>query len=464
VLLRPFLQPGDRRGPRICEHVLALSEPEVRTVWARVELQFAHRHPGFHDILKHRCDQVRRHVHIDAAISEERALLIGSYFSHEYSVEAAALFNPSIVPHPDQSDVPAGALRFVLSLRATGEGHVSSLTFRSGMLDERGAVEVEPSSPFCLGPTRVTRAPFEKDLFERKLQAHGLAGAFGGDVLDGLAGSFTLDELRTETKRVVRKRSLAGAAKVSARQTLVLARSNYEVAFPDGSRLSERVLFPVTPSQSNGIEDARFVLFEEEGGGRTYYATYTAYDGRSIQPQLLETNDFVRFRFVALHGPAVKNKGMALFPRKIRGRYVMLGRQDYENIHLMFSDHVHFWRTQRAILRPRFPWELVQLGNCGSPIETRAGWLVLSHGVGPMRRYCIGAFLLDLDDPTKVIGRLREPLLEPEEAEREGYVPNVVYSCGSLVHGGRLILPYAMSDSATTFASVSVDDLLAAMR
>ena len=242
-----------------------------------------------------------------------------------------------------------------------------------------------------------------------------------------------------------------------------MAQSNYEVQFDADSSLSERVLFPVTPSQSNGIEDARFVRFQDDDGAHTYYATYTAYDGKLILPQFIETPDFLRFRFVTLNGPAVQNKGMALFPRKIQGRYVMLARQDYENIYVMFSDHLHFWHDTHLVLKPAFPWEFIQLGNCGSPIETEAGWLVLSHGVGPMRKYCIGAFLLDLDDPTKVLGRLPEPLIKPNETEREGYVPNVVYSCGSLLHGRRLIIPYAMSDYATTFATLSLDELLAAM-
>ena len=249
----------------------------------------------------------------------------------------------------------------------------------------------------------------------------------------------------------------------SADKITSLAQSNYEVQFPPDSRLSERVLFPSTPSQSNGIEDARFVQFHNEDGTKTYYATYTAYDGRFILPQFIETQDFIHFKFVTLNGPAVQNKGMALFPRKINGLYAMLGRQDYENLYIMFSDHLHFWHTTQMLLKPASPWEFIQLGNCGSPIETEAGWLVISHGVGPMRKYCIGAFLLDRNDPTKVIGRTREPLIQPDEQEREGYVPNVVYSCGSLVHQGQLVIPYAMSDYATTFATMPLKEVLAVM-
>jgi len=243
----------------------------------------------------------------------------------------------------------------------------------------------------------------------------------------------------------------------------MLARSNFEVQFRPGQQLSERILFPATPSQRNGIEDARFVCFHHEDGSHIYYATFTAFDGKVVIPELVETSDFLRFRFITLNGPAAKNKGMALFPRKIDGCFAMLSRQDNENIYLMYSDNVHFWNERKLLLQPKFPWELVQLGNCGSPMETDAGWLVLSHGVGPMRKYCIGAFLLDREDPSIVIGRLREPLLSPNGNEREGYVPNVVYTCGALVHNGRLIVPYGLADHATGFATVPLDAVLGAM-
>jgi predicted GH43/DUF377 family glycosyl hydrolase len=290
-------------------------------------------------------------------------------------------------------------------------------------------------------------------------------GDFNREVLDALPDEFTMEQLRASIGHTEKQlpEGEQETTKTIARETLMLARSNYEVQFTADSRLSERVLFPVTPSQSNGIEDARFVLFRHDDGTTTYYATYTAYDGKMILPQFLETADFLRFKFITLNGPAVENKGMALFPRKINGQYAMLGRQDAENIYVMFSDHLHFWHTMQLILEPTFPWEFIQLGNCGSPIETDAGWLVISHGVGPMRKYCIGAFLLDLNDPTKVIGRLPEPLIKPASNERDGYVPNVVYSCGSLVHGGQLIIPYGMSDYATTFATIPLNQVLATM-
>jgi predicted GH43/DUF377 family glycosyl hydrolase len=275
---------------------------------------------------------------------------------------------------------------------------------------------------------------------------------------------FTLEELRLSLLNIAKQLRARGEERqAAARKILTLAQSNYEVRFGADSRLSERVLFPASPSQSNGIEDARFVHFQNDDGTRMYYATYTAYDGKLVLPQFIETPDFLHFKFTTLNGPAVRNKGMALFPRKINGHYAMLGRQDSENLYLMFSDHLHFWHTTVPLLKPKFSWEFVQVGNCGSPIETEAGWLVLSHGVGPMRKYCIGAFLLDRDDPSKVIGRLREPLIKPDENEREGYVPNIVYSCGSLVHKGQLVIPYAMSDYASTFATLPLAGVLAAM-
>lgn len=464
VLLRPFLRTNDARALRICAEVMALPERSVRALWERVRAEFGDRHTEIDRFLQERFDRLRPCLRTTQKPSRQRQLLLGSYFSHEYSLEAAALFNPSMVPHPDQSHLPEGALRFVLSLRATGEGHLSSITFREGILGARNALKILPATRYCIEPAQVPNPAYEKTLFERKLGELGVEGGFSRRVLSDLPDPFTLGELRTSIRRASRKLSARREETAdTARKVALLAQSNYEVRFRPASRLSERVLFPSTPSQSNGIEDARFVQFRNEDGTRTYYATYTAYDGRMILPQFIATPDFLHFKFITLNGPAVKNKGLALFPRKIHGRFAMLGRQDLENIFVMFSDHLHFWHSAQILLRPKFPWEFVQLGNCGSPIETDAGWLVLSHGVGAMRKYCIGAFLLDRDDPSRVIGRLRRPLIEPNTNEREGYVPNVVYSCGSLVHAGQLIVPYAMSDSATTFATLPLDEVLAAM-
>ena len=464
VLLRPFLQPADPRAGRICAQVMALSETEFRGLCQQVRMEFGDRHAKIERFLKNRFQQIEPYLPAERELSEERQLLLGSFFTHEYSLEAAALFNPSIVPHPDQSELPPGALRFILSLRATGEGHISSVTFRTGILDAENGISINPPTRYCLEPQQVPNASYENSLFERKLQELGLVGDLSRQVLQALGSSFTLDDLRACLDRTVHEfRARDQEADATARKILVLAQSNYEVQFPQDSRLSERVLFPVAPYQSNGIEDARFVRFQHEDGNQTYYATYTAYDGKMILPQFIETQDFRHFKFITLNGPAVQNKGMALFPRKIKNLYAMLSRQDYENIYVMFSDHLHFWHATQLVLKPAFAWEFIQLGNCGSPIETEAGWLVLSHGVGPMRKYCIGAFLLDLHDPTRLIGRLREPLITPNENEREGYVPNVVYSCGCLLHGRQLIIPYAMSEYATSFATLSVDDVLSAM-
>ena len=465
VLLRPFHAMSDQRAMTICTQVMALPEGEVHTLLEQLSDEFNERHRKIREFFRRRFEEVQPYLLAGQQPSEERALLLGAYFSREYSLEAAASFNPSIVPHPDQSEVPPGSLRFVLSLRATGEGHISSITFRTGVLDANANITIDVASRYSLEPALVPNATTEKHVFERKLEALGLAGGFSRQVLKGLGKSFTLDELRTSLSLALKQlRVQSRETEAVARKILILAQSNYEVRFEPDSGLSERVLFPTTPSQSNGIEDARFVLFQHEEGRRTYYATYTAYGGRRIQPQFLETPDFLHFKFITLSGPAVQNKGMALFPRKIEGLYAMLGRQDNENIYVMFSDHLHFWSTTQLVLKSVFPWEFIQLGNCGSPIETDAGWLVLSHGVGAMRKYCIGAFLLDLDDPAKVIGRLREPLITPNEHEREGYVPNVVYSCGALLHGRQLIIPYGMSDYATTFATVSLDEVLGAMQ
>lgn len=465
VLLRPF-SPGDtERLARIMERILAIPEDHVAPLLDEISVEFSKRHQQIHDHFLDRFHQVHSVLFGEEGLSRERKLLIGAYFLAEYSLESAALFNPSIVPHPDQTDLPAGAIRFVLSLRATGEGHISSVTFREGIIHSDLQIEISPATGFLTEPRQVPNPVYEKPLFERKLAELGLAGASVRRIMGRLGESFTLEELRAslqaEQFRLPDGNSLEDQN--MAQGIWMLARSNYEVEFRPEQQISERILFPATPSQRNGIEDARFVYFHDGEGSPLYYATFTAFDGRVVVPELVETADFLHFRFRTLNGPAAENKGMAIFPRKIDGRYAMLSRQDNENIYLMYSDNIHFWNERRALLTPAFPWELVQLGNCGSPIETDAGWLVLSHGVGPMRKYCIGAFLLDRKDPGKVIGRLREPLIKANENEREGYVPNVVYTCGALLHAGHLVIPYGLADHATGFATVEVQEVLDAM-
>jgi len=464
VLMRPFRPTTDDISRRIIARVMALPEEDVVRLVSQVLGEFSNRHERVEDIFRKRFEQVNIYLEPGALPSPERQMLIGAYFTHEYSPESAALFNPSIVPHPDQSALPKGALRFILSLRATGEGHISSITFRVGVISAQRRITLTPPVPFVTEPERVPNVAYVKGLFAHKLEEAGVQNDFCRRVLDKLHEDFTLKELHAVLLASGLTADTSDATAIrAARGILLLAESNYEVNFAPDSHVSQRVLFPSAPSQSNGIEDARFVRFQNDDGSFTYYATYTAYDGKITLPQLLETADFLHFKFSTLNGPAVQNKGMALFPRKINGQYAMLSRQDDENILLMFSDNIHFWQMPRLLLPPAQPWEFIKIGNCGSPIETEAGWLVLSHGVGAMRKYCLGAFLLDLNDPSRVVGRLREPLLSPNEAEREGYVPNVVYTCGALLHGRELIIPYAMSDSATSFATVPLDELLAAM-
>jgi predicted GH43/DUF377 family glycosyl hydrolase len=352
-----------------------------------------------------------------------------------------------------------------MSLRATGEGHISSIEFRSGRIAGDGFITLDPVSRFVTAPDILPNPRYLKKSFLTKLHEMCAESEYSSQVMSPLNEWFTLSELR---------KSIAGVHEKIQPNTLELTRtfdriqwladSNYEVRFPPNLSLSERIIFPVSANESNGIEDARFVRFTEDDGSVMYYATYTAYNGRSILPQLIETHDFVNFRILTLNGSAVQNKGMALFPRKVHGNYLMISRQDDENLFLMRSENPHHWNDPELLMRPAEMWESVKIGNCGSPIETEAGWLLITHGVGPMRKYCIGAALLDIDDPTRVIGRLRQPLIAPEGNEREGYVPNVVYSCGSLLHGRRLILPYAMSDKASAMVSVSLDALLRRLR
>ncbi|MCE0499479.1 MAG: glycoside hydrolase family 130 protein [Methylacidiphilales bacterium] len=464
VLFRPFNPVGEERPLRLIARILLLPEEEVVDLLAQVMTEFKTRHQRLRDYFLMRYEFVRGLLPTDQPLSEDRKLLIGAYFTHEYSLEAAALFNPSIVPHPDQTGIPAGTLRFVLSLRATGEGHISSIIFRTGTIDGQGKIQVDTPSRFVTTPDHIPPTSYNKGIFWHQLQEMGLVDSIVETILKTVQDSFTVEELSQEIfylRRNAQHRNTEFDR--TASRLLNLAKSNYEVVYLPEQPLTERVIFPNAPSESNGIEDARFVRFVEEDGVATYVATYTAYDGRVTIPQLLETCDFLRFRICTLNGPEVQNKGMALFPRRIRGQFVMLSRQDGENLYLMYSDDLHFWHTKVPLLKPTYSWEYLQIGNCGSPIETEAGWLVISHGVGPMRKYSIGAFLLDLEDPSRVIGRLTHPLLSPDESEREGYVPNVVYSCGSLVHAGLLILPYAMSDTASSFATVPLADLLKAM-
>jgi len=464
VVLRPFQPPGDDRVLRVIARVSTLSENEVDVQLANVLKEFHGRHQKPKRFFKARFHELRHYRLTDSPLSENRQLLLGAYFTQEYALESAALFNPSLVRHPDQTGLPQGSLRFAMSLRAVGEGHISSIVFRSGTISGDLQITIDAPVRFVTTPRYVPDSSYENDLFRRKLIELGLGCAFTYDVLAELPAEFTLGQLETQLRAsLLEYRSHHEEFAPLVEQVVMLAKSNYEIQYTPDHDLSERLVFPFSPTETNGIEDARFVLFKDDDGRRRYYATYSAYDGRMVLPQLLETEDFLRFRMHTLNGPAVSNKGMALFPRKINGHYAMLGRQDGEHLYLMYSDMLYFWHTSELIIKPTNPWEFVQMGNCGSPIETDSGWLLLTHGVGAMRKYCIGAMLLDLDDPSKIISRLHEPLITPNEIEREGYVPNVVYTCGALVHQDHLVIPYAMSDYATTFATIELKELLSYM-
>ena len=472
VLLRPFLPTlvvkpssptvANGRMLNVFLRVLLINEAAVESKLEEVMAEFHGRHVDIRAIFLDRFKTMEPHLPVDRPLSESRKMLLGSYFINEYSLESSALFNPSIVPAPDQEGVGPGELRCVLSLRATGEGHISSITFRSVVVGKDGNVHLEPVSRYVHSPKPRAAIAYDLTIFCRKLREMGVSEDEINSATQDLSESFCLEDLVKKAAHLRRDSAPVGLQQAVER-AIMLAEANYAVRFPEGLTMCEKVLFPYSPAESNGIEDARFVCFTGDDGSVMYYATYTAYNGSVVFPQMVETRDFCSFNICTLNGPAIRNKGLALFPRKINGRYAMLGRQDGENIHIMYSEHPHFWHDSKVIMRPAEPWEFIQLGNCGSPIETEAGWLVITHGVGPMRKYCLGAALLDLNDPSRVIGRLGEPLLGPEEDEREGYVPNVVYSCGALIHAGRLVLPYAVSDTATRFASVDSNELLRAL-
>lgn len=464
VLARPFVQGEATRIKETIRRVLSLKESVAAAELRRVIEGFGSRHKGIERIFKSHYDLVAGEIPCDARVSSDRRLLIGAYFTLEYSLESVALFNPSIVPHPDQSGLRVDELRFVMSLRACGEGHISSIAFRCGLIDADGNITLDAVTPYAISGKVVDNKVYEKHPFFLKLIEMGAYDECAQSVLDRLNKTFTLSVLQGAIERLREENGSNPHFKETAQKMLWLAHSNYSLYFPDDADLSERVIFPVTEHESRGIEDARFVQFREEDGKTTYYATYTAYNGFTILPQIMETDDFAGFKIITLNGQCVQNKGMALFPRRIAGQYNMLSRLDGEHLYLMNSDNPHFWNEAKQLKWKRRPWEIVQVGNCGSPIETEAGWLVLTHGVGPMREYCMGAILLDLNKPSKVIGSLAEPLIVPAEDERDGYVPNVVYSCGGLVHRDNLIIPYAVADTWSSVAVLPLAELLGRLK
>ncbi|MGI9302957.1 MAG: glycoside hydrolase family 130 protein [Gammaproteobacteria bacterium] len=464
VITRPHI-PGDKaRTEVLIDRVSKLSEKDVHNLLDAVFQDFSGRHRNFREALERNFNRITEFVPERISLSSEHQLLLGAYVTAEYSVESAALFNPSVVPHPDQKGVDKASQRFVMSFRATGEGHVSSIEFRSGIVDSNHDIYFDPVSRYVATPEIHTDPVYHRLHFRRKLEEMGARDRVMNRLLEELSETFTFGELETQIRNLRSTKFRLEDKNHAIDTALWLARSNYEVIFRPDVQISERVIFPVTDNESRGIEDARFVRFVDEDGSVTYYATYTAYNGFDMLPQILETTDFLRFKIHTLSGKAVQNKGMALFPRKVNGNFVMLSRQDGVNNYIMFSDSLRFWNEAQLLQEPAHPLEYVQVGNCGSPVETSAGWLTFFHGVGPMRRYSIWAELLDLHDPSQVIGRLDEPILTPDEHERDGYVPNVVYSCGNMMHGDTLIIPYGIADQRCRVATVSILELLSRLK
>ena len=443
---------GRSRASGVLGRILALPEDEVGATLRRVLARYTGRHRDLPGVLRAHYAQIAHRVPDGADLSEQRRDLIGAWFSHEFAVEAAALFNPSIVAHPDQTGLEPGQCRFVLSLRAVGEGHLSAVEFRTGVVGPGQQLRVDDPGPH-VETGRIVPSHHDRELFAALLAAQDVDRESAAFVIAGLPRRFDDEQLETALAALAAQRLTRPTADRTGELARRLAAGTYEVEFPAASGLAERVLWPHGPAESRGMEDARFVWIEDDG---SYRATYTAFDGQDIAPQLIETADFRRFRISPLAGPAARNKGMALFPRRVGGRYVALSRWDRENNAVCTSADGRQWGEPRTLQVPSRPWSLTQTGNCGSPVETDAGWVVLTHGVGPMREYVIGALLLDLQDPSRVLGALREPLLVPAEDERDGYVPNVVYSCGAMRVGDQLVLPYGCSDAAVRFAFVDL--------
>ncbi len=462
TLIRPFVPGSSSQVDHILFRIFSLGQAErheiLTHIYDRIDIPYRllktilHRH---YEIIKHR-------IPSNMEISEEQQEFIGAYFTQQYALESTALFNPSIVPHPVQDK--EGVTKFIMSLRALGEGHISSIIFMEGEVDSMFHVTLYPNSPVICEPHRTSHL-YEKELFMKSSNELGIYSELNQTVFDQLPDHFTLEQLEQACNKV--RNSNVSIHKTELENSLnnirMLALSNFTLTFSTDN-ISERAIYPASPSQSNGLEDARFVQFTEDDNSVRYYATFTAYDGKTVMPEMLETSDFKEFRISTLNGPAAKNKGMALFPRRINGLYMMLGRQDNESLYVMASDNPYFWYDYHPLLKPTYEWEFIQIGTCSSPIEIEEGWLVITHGVGAIRSYALGAMLLDKNDPRHVIGRLKEPLLAPTKEERFGYVPNVFYTCGAMAIGRTLVLPYAIGDVMTTIALVSIDDIVNQMK
>ena len=501
-----FLYLNDERSADIIRKVLAMPEKEVNSAMSQLLRGYSRRHRNISRIFeKHfaKLAPIFDKIEVNEEdLSPTQKSLIGSYFTMEYSIESAAFFNPSVVEDPDQSEIRADEKRVIFSFRATGEGHISSVVFRAGILDKNNNLTIEPVGKMLAEADVIKRHVYDKKSFQekldemkdkenvivpaildksdklqneetifspvlpvitdkKKLQEKCISPNF---ILDKLGDHFTYGELMQILVLARKDPKLREAHIKLINQMMWLASSHYEINFSIDSAISERVIFPVSATEKNGIEDARFVKFTDDNGEVIYYATYTAYDGVTILPKLIKTTDFYNFQILPINGEIAQNKGMALFPRKINGKYAMLCRIDGVNNYIAYSDSINIWHEAKIIQQPIYPWELVQIGNAGSPLETEDGWLVITHAVGSMREYTLCASLYDLQNPEIEIGRLSSPLMVPNEFEREGYVPNVIYSCGSIIHNEDLVIPYAMSDHSSTYATVNLKELLEVLK
>lgn len=459
-----FMDYGHKRNMGIIEKVLELDQSSIESVLNNVLSRFAIRHRNLTKILEKHYKKVsyilKELKRKNKNVSHQKKLLIGSYFTNEYSIESAAFFNPSIVEAPDQYGLVEGKKRVIISFRAIGEGHISSIVFRTGTIDRAGTFEISPYGDKIEEASIVRQHKYDKEHFEGKLKGLHVSKTLGKMVLKELSDYFVYSDLEKVVKKISAQNELTMEKKLDLEEIMWLGDSYHDIHFSLDTDISERVIFPVSSTESNGIEDVRFVRFKSENGNFIYYGIYTAYDGHSILPKMIETNDFYNFKIRPMHGEGSRNKNMALFPRKVNGKYAMLSRIDGMNNYVSFSDNLLIWEDPVKIQEPRYPWEFAQIGNCGSPLETDKGWLVITHGVGPLRTYCLGASLFDLNDPTKELARIEEPLLVPSQDEMEGYVPNVVYSCGAIICHDTLMLPYGMSDYASSIISIPLQELL----
>jgi predicted GH43/DUF377 family glycosyl hydrolase len=454
VITQFLYLPGKNRIKNVVTRLQKLDENTVSQVLENVMENFSARHRNLKETFLNHFTRINNQFPEDLLnFSPKKKLLLGAFFTKEYSIQAAALFNPSIVPHPDQSGLQPNELRFVMSLRATGEGHISSIVFLTGTVDDKANILLDRPSGYFTGLRKNESTKYDKSFVQKRA---AMFPKFRVGLLDILPDSFT----EADAIRIINERPVADPADdYSVNQLKEILDTNYELEDSSHLPINEKVISPNAKAESMGMEDVRFVLFHD-GDTSCYYGSYTAYNGKDIRTQMIETTDFNIFKIRTLYGAAVSDKGKALFPEKVNGKYVMIARQGGEKITIMFSDDLYIWDEFQVLMEARYPWELVQLGNCGSPIKTDKGWLLLTHGVGAMRTYVISAILLKLDDPSVILARLDKPLIEADELEREGYVPNVVYTCGFLRHGNLLVIPYAVSDSATGFVTVGVDEIL----